>query len=74
MTFYIKINNGYIFDVVDYDPGIQGYDPINTDHLPEDILNGCYQLKNDEFILDEEKHKLFLEEIDKYAPKGETDV
>lgn len=63
--YYIQIKNGYVTDAVQFDPKLSDYNLYETPSIPKDILNQCYQLVDGELVLDEDKHKIFLEEIEK---------
>ena len=62
--FYLQVKEGYVTDAVSYNPNIEGYNLFETDKLPDDIMNQCYQIIDGGLVLDEEKHKVFLEELD----------
>lgn len=56
---YVQVTNGYVTDCIErpYD----NYIPVNALN-PPDIMNGCYRLINNSFVLDEEKYKTFVDE------------
>ena len=56
---YLQVKNTYITDSIDYEYG----DYIRFDGVvPIDIMNQCYQLLNEDIVLDEVKHQEFLAE------------
>jgi hypothetical protein len=55
MKVYIKQTEGYVVDLVTYNPNIAGYDGFVVTNFPSNVCNRCYKLENDEFVLDEEK-------------------
>lgn len=61
---YLQIKNGYVTDAVEYNPNIEGYNLFETNKLPSDIMNGCYQIQNDKLVLDQVKYELFLKELE----------
>ena len=60
--YYLQIQNGYVTDAVSYNPNIKGYNLFETNNLPADIMNQCYQIINGKLVLDEAKYQIFLEE------------
>jgi hypothetical protein len=77
--FYLKLEDGsipYVIDAVRYNPEREDYILFEANELPVDILNRCYILRKEGLILDEEKHKLFIEEQEAFAKQfaGDEDV
>jgi hypothetical protein len=60
--FYLQETNGYITDVVEYNPNIEGYNLFEIDKLPQDIMNGCYRIENNKLVLDKIKYAEFVAE------------
>lgn len=60
--FYLKIEEGYVVDAVEYNPDLPNYQLFEAPTIPSNILNRCYQLIDGELVLDEAKHEVFLEE------------
>lgn len=58
-TVYIKLNkSGYVFDLVEYDPERSDYKEYQIDDFPQDVMNRCYQINEEnKFVLDEDKKK-----------------
>ena len=63
--YYIQIKEGYITDAVEYNPNLPDYQLYQAPTIPSDIMNQCYQLVDGKLVLDEAKHALFLEEVEK---------
>lgn len=63
--FYLQVKEGFVTDAVSYNPNIEGYNLFETPKLPDDILNQCYKIVNGQLVLDEAKHKIFLEKVEK---------
>jgi hypothetical protein len=55
MKVYIKQTEGYVVDLVTYNPNIAGYDEQEVSSFPANVCNRCYKLENGAFVLDEEK-------------------
>jgi hypothetical protein len=60
--FYLKTEDGYVVDAVEYNPEREDYQLFESETIPQDILNRCYQLVDGALILDEDKHQQFLED------------
>lgn len=58
-TIYIKQNEaGYVIDLVEYNPERSDYMEYQVNDFPEDVMNRCYRINEDnEFELDEAKKK-----------------
>jgi hypothetical protein len=74
--FYLKIQEDFIVDAISFNPQRPDYILFETNNLPEDILIGCYKLVGNQIVLDEEKHKLFIEKQEAFAKQfaGDEDV
>lgn len=55
MKVYIKQINGYIVDLVTYNPSREDYIEHEVESFPSNVCNGCYQLIDGGFVLDEAK-------------------
>jgi hypothetical protein len=60
--FYLKTEDGYVVDAVEYNPEREDYQLFEYETIPQDILNRCYQLIDGVLVLDEDKHQQFLED------------
>jgi len=60
--FYLKIEDGYVVDAVEYNPERNDYQLFESETIPEDILNRCYQLIDGALVLDQDKYQKFLED------------
>ena len=62
--FYLKIKDDYVVDAVSYNPHLKHYNLFETNKLPTDIMNGCYQIQNNQLVLNQNKYEIFLQESD----------
>jgi hypothetical protein len=60
--FYLKTEDGYVVDAVEYNPEREDYQLFESETIPQDILNRYYQLVDGALILDEDKHQKFVED------------
>ncbi len=55
MKVYIKQTGGYVVDLVTRNPDNERYEEHEAGSFPPNVCNGCYQLVNGAFVLDEAK-------------------
>ena len=72
--FYLKTENNYVIDAVEYNPNRSDYLLYEADSIPSDILNRCYQRVGDTLVLDEAKYAAFLEENSKDSRIAELEA
>jgi hypothetical protein len=72
--FYLKTENGYVVDAVEYNPNRPDYLLYEADSIPSDILNRCYQRVGNTLVRDEHKYAAFLEEQSKDAKIAELEA
>ena len=72
--FYLKTENGYVVDAVEYNPNRPDYLLYEADSIPQDIMNRCYQRVGDTLVRDEVKYAAFLEETSKDAKIAELEA
>jgi histidinol phosphatase-like PHP family hydrolase len=63
--FYLKVENGFVIDAVEYNPERSDFQLYQAPSIPSDILNRCYKLEGGKLVLDTDKHAAFLEETSK---------
>ena len=72
--FYLKTEEGYVIDAVEYNPNRPDYILFEADGLPSDILNRCYKREGNKLVRDEVKYAAFLEENSKDARIAELEA
>jgi hypothetical protein len=63
--FYLKVENGFVIDAVEYNPERADFQLYEAPSIPSNILNRCYKLEGGKLVLDADKHAAFLEENSK---------
>ena len=72
--FYLKVENNYVIDAVEYNPNRPDYVLYEAASIPSDILNRCYQRVGNTLTRDEVKYAAFLEETSKDAKIAELEA
>ena len=72
--FYLKVENSYVIDAVEYNPNRSDYVLYEAASIPSDILNRCYQRVGTTLVRDEVKYAAFLEENSKDAKIAELEA
>lgn len=71
--YYLQVKEGYVTDAIEYNANLHDYQLYQAPNIPSDILNQCYQLVNGKLVLDEAKHTLFLEEVERQRLEFEAE-
>jgi hypothetical protein len=72
--FYLRVENGYVIDAVEYNPERSDFQLYQAPSIPSDILNRCYKLEGGKLVLDADKHAVFLKETSKDAKIAELEA
>jgi hypothetical protein len=72
--FYLRVENSYVIDAVEYNPERSDFQLYQAPSLPSDLLNCCYKLEGGKLVLDTVKHEVFLEETSKDAKIKELEA
>jgi hypothetical protein len=72
--FYLKTEEGYVIDAVEYNPNRPDYVLFEAPTIPSDILNRCYKREGNTLVRDEVKYAAFLEENSKDARIAELEA
>jgi hypothetical protein len=65
--FYLKLENGFVVDAIEYNPGREDFQLYEAPTIPSDILNHCYKIEGGNLVLDGDKYSEFLEKTAKEA-------